>query len=502
MDAERPWQLWLFGLVWPAVWAVLACSLPRRWLGAVRLAALAGWGGTLVVLGWMGLRPPPPLWVWRPGGTGGEALAFALRADPWGLALATVCGALGLLAQGVGGELVERTRGDLVPLVGLLLASLGGNLFTASVGVLLWEVSWGVAVWIAGEGHSQRPVSFPGGVGVLFALLLTAPVHAGLAFGEEGWPDWVRAGTVVAGLWIAGVYPAVGWAEAAASLPKGGRTLIWTIQPALGLVLVGRACALGPVPGARALVPLLLLCALFAALWAGGEASLSRLAVTRAALLGLGMGMVPSIAWALPWMVLGGSLGVVLLEEGSGGRWLDAGWARALGLLSLAGVPLMPAFVGYVAGVSSATYLWWLGLANALSLAPYVGEGSSPAWRVPRPRWKEGGVCAVLVGLGFLALAFGPHPGWAGGAGAVASALGGVVGAVALAWLRGRISLVERGARGVARALDPLAWAQGAGWLAGGMGDGLRWALGLWEGRTALLWGMALVLVAALALGR
>lgn len=500
MDAEGPWQLWLFGLGWPAVWSVLACALPRRWMGAVRLAALAGWGGTLVVLGWMSLRPPPPLWVWRPGSAGEEALAFALRADPWGLALAVACGILGLLVQGIEGGPVGPTRRGLVSLWGLLLAFLGGNLFTTSMGILLWEVSSAVAMGVAEEGNPRGRRGFPGGVGLLFALLLVAPAHVGLAFGEEGWPDWVRAGTVVAGLWIAGVYPAVGVAEAAADLRE--RSLIWAVQPALGLVLVGRACALGPVPGARALVPLLLLCALFAALWAGGETAPSRLAATRAALLGLGMGMVPSMAWALPWMVLGIGLGLVLLEEGSEGRWLDAGWARALGFLSLAGVPLMPAFVGYAAGASSAPFLWWLGLANALSLAPYVGEGSSPAWRVPRPRWKEGGACAVLVGLGVLALAFGPHPGWAGGAGAVASALGGVAGAIALAWLRRQISSVERGARGVARALDPLAWAQGTGWLGREVGDGLRWALGLWEGRSALLWGMALVLVAALALGR
>ena len=497
MGAEGPWQLWLWGLGWPAVLAALALSLPRRWLPrAAQPAALAGWGGLLVALAWMALRPPPPLWVWRPGGAGGEALAFALRADPLGLGLAAACVGLGLLVQASDGRAAEPTRGALGPLVGLFLAFLGGNLFTYAVGCLLWEVSWA-----AGEGDLRRGRGFPGGVGVLLILLLVAPASARLAFGGEEWPTWVRAGAALAGLWTAGVYPAVGPMGAAEGLPRGMRTLAWTVQPALGLVLVARVWAQGTVPGGSALVVVLLLCALFAAFWAG-EASLARLAATRAALLALGVCVAPGASRALPWAVLGFGLGLFLLEGGFlRSRFLDAGWARALALLALAGFPLTPAFSWPVAGAASATLLWWLGLANAFALAPFVGEDRSPVWRLRRPSWQEVSVALALAGLGALALAFGPRVGWAEGAKAVGSVLGGGAGAVALAWLRRQVPLVERLARGAARAVDPLAWARSIGGVGGKAGDGLRWALSLWEGRAALLWGMALVGMIALALG-
>ncbi|MGC8837563.1 MAG: hypothetical protein ACP5UM_04010 [Anaerolineae bacterium] len=488
MGAEGPWQLWLFVLGWPAVWAVLALSLPRRWPGAVRFAAWVGWGGTLSGLAWMALRPPPPLSVWHPeGGAGGEALAFALRADPLGLALAAVCGGLGLLVQIVEGGAAERARGALVPLLGVLLALLAGNLLTYSMGIFLWEVSVAVMLWASGEGNLRRMRGFPGSLGLLLILLATAPASTALAFGKEDWPGWVRAGAALAGLWTAGGYPAVGPAESAAALPRGLRSLVWTLQPALGLALVGRVWAVGPVPGASALVPLLLLSALFAACWADGEANLARLAATRAAFLGLGMCVVPDAAGALPWAVLGFGLGFFCLDVGSSGSLLAAGWGRALGLLSLAGVPLTPAFLWAVAGGSSEVFLWWLGLGNALALAPHVWEGPSPAWQLPRPRWREGGACAALAGMGALALALGPGAGWSGEAKALASALGGAVGAVVLAWLRREAALVERGARGAARAVDPLAWVRGGGRLGREAGSSLRWLLGLWEGRAALL---------------
>ncbi len=503
MGAEGPWQLWFFVLGWPAVWAALATFPLRRWPEAVRVAAWAGWAGTLGALVWMVLKPPSPLWVWRPGGAGGEALAFILRADPLGLALAAACGGLGLLVSLAEGEAAERIGGALVPLPGMLLAFLGGNLFTYSMGVLLWELAW--AVGPAGEKGPRAGRGFPGGAGLLLVLLAAAPADAGLRFGAEEWPGWVRAGTALAGLWIAGVYPAVGPAEAGAALPKGLRALAWIGQPALGLLSAGRVWAAGPVPGAGLLTPLLLLGALFAALRAG-EASLARLAATRAALLGLGMCLAPGAVWALPWAVLGFGLGLFLLEEGSlpgpSGRLLDAGWARALGILCLAGLPLTPAFLWHGAGGLSPTFLWWLSLGNALALAPYVWEGPSPAWQLSRLRWREGGACAALVALGALALALGPRPGWREGAWASASALGGIAGAVALAWLWHEVPLAARGARGAAQAVDPSAWAQGAGRVAEGAGEALRWALGLWEGRAALLWGMALVWVVVVALGR
>lgn len=504
MDPKGPWQLWVLVLGWPAVLAVLVCLLPRRWVGVMQVVALAGWSGVLGVLALSALRPPPPLWVWQPGGAGGDALAFVLRLDPLGLGLAVVCGALGLWVQTIGGEVDGRTRGALVPLLGMLVAFLGGNLFTYTVGMLLWEVSWAV-VWVARKEDSWSSRGLPGGVVVLLILLLAAPAQATLSFDGEDWAGWTLGGAAWAGLWIAGVYPAVGWAEHTTALPKGMRVLLWTVQPALGLVLVGRVLALGGAPGWSALSALLLLCTLLVAVWAQ-EASLTRLAATRAALLALGICLAPNTTWALPWTVLGFGLGFFLMQEslcpGSRDGLVEATWARALSLLSLAGFPLTLAFSAYVAGASSGTFLWWLGLVNALSLGPYLWKGPFPIWRLSRPGWRESGTVVALLGLGVLALGLGPRPGLGGWVSALASALGGLAGALALAWLRRRVPLAERLASGAARAVDPLAWSRSTDRLGSWAEDGLRWALSLWEGQGALLWGMALMLLAALALSR
>ncbi|MBC7225336.1 MAG: hypothetical protein H5T59_13865, partial [Anaerolineae bacterium] len=333
--------------------------------------------------------------------------------------------------------------------------------------------------------------------------LALAPAGAALSFHGETWGGGFLTGAVLAGLWVSGVFPAVGGHVAAAHLPAGMRALAWVARPALGLALVDRALALGEVPGRGALFPLLLVGALLAAVWAEGGGK-PGLAATRAALLALAaFGSRGAGPW-LPWGVLGFGLGLLLLEAAAspapGGRFLGLAWARAVGLLALAGLPLTPAFAAQEAVAPSVAALWWFGLVNALALAPLAWSDRGPFWRLPRPGRREALAVAFLAALGVAALGTGSSIGALEASLAGAWALGGLAGAVALGWWRRQAAWGERVARAAARAADPVAWARRLARTIAPAAHGVRWGLALWEGRPALLWGALVVLVAALTL--
>lgn len=504
METPGPWQLWLWMLGWPAALAVLAHIWPSRVRGLRQALSLAGWGGVLVALGAAALRPVPPLVVWGWGGAEAPLLGVVLRADGLGLGLALACTAVGLAGQALAGR-GGGGGGGLVLLVGMLLGLLGGNAFTYALGLLLWEVALGAMALGRADAEERWEGGFPGGLAIVWGLLALAPAGMALSFHGEVWSGAFLAAATLAGLWISGVFPAVGGQVAATCLPAGTRALAWVARSALGLTLVGHALTLGEVPGWDAVFPLLLVGGLLAAVWAAGGRG-PGLAATRAVLLALATWGAKGVGMWLPWAVLGFGLGLLLLtlevvaSAEAGTRLLDPAWARALGLLTLAGLPLTPAFAAPEALTSSVAALWWFGLVNALSLTPLVWSDRGPFWRLPRPGWRETLAAAVLVALGVAALRMGPTAEVAEASLASASALGGLAGAAALGWLRRQTSRGERLARAAARAADPAAWARHLDGVLAPAAHGVRWGLALWEGRPAFLWSALVVLVAALVL--
>jgi len=508
MEREGVWQIWIFIGAWPAVFALLTLVLGRRGhLVLARSLGLIGAGGLVLALAGALFRPPPRLVLW-PGGDFGAGLgALTLRADGPSIPLALVAAGLGLVALWLGAGSGRWSGWVLAALTGTMLGLFAANLFTFLLGLALWELA--VRLWVLSvpEGKDYPLPGFPGPLWLLAAVLLLAPPYLEMAFGGQAWDGWVLTVVGVAGLWAAGVYPATHQTRAEEALPSGARGFVWAVRPVLGLALVVRILSQGwsSVPGWGVLPPLALLVLLASALnaWGNGRRSLATLAANRGTMLAAVTLAAPLGYLALPWAAAGFGLGLLALDREGERTW----WVRVLALLALAGFPLTPAFAARASASFSIPLLAWLLAADVLALAPYAHALWAPGreWR-PLPftvtrRAVAAALALLLLGVG--ALVLGPRPAGAVAWGAaLGSGVGGVVGAVALAWVWERQGFGDRLVHLLDALVDPLSWEYRLGRVGRWIRSALGWSLALWEGPPAFLWGAVLLVVVALVSGR